>query len=96
MKKKRSDIAALVSVETGIDKRIVEVVMKSVDKTLFNLISNGYSVSLAGFGTFSITVRTARKTPMPKTGKIVEVGEMRLIKFKPSGVFKKTMLKEGQ
>lgn len=50
--------------------------------TISSALEAGEKVTLVGFGTFSISQRSARTMRNPQTGKNVEVPARKLVKFK--------------
>jgi nucleoid DNA-binding protein len=55
----------------------VDVVLSSITKALVN----GDAVSLAGFGTFKVSERKARKGRNPQTGEEIYIAASRVPKF---------------
>ena len=62
----------------------VEAVVSGVTKAL----SNGDSVSLVGFGTFSVSDRAARTARNPRTGATINVPASKAPKFKAGKALK--------
>lgn len=56
----------------------VDAVFDSISKAL----SDGTSVSLVGFGTFSVSDRAARSGRNPRTGETIHIAATRVPKFK--------------
>ena len=71
-------IAAQADISKAAAGRALEAVIGGVKATLKK---NG-SVSLVGFGTFSITKRAARKGRNPQTGKEIKIAAKKVVKFK--------------
>ncbi|MBL7971999.1 MAG: HU family DNA-binding protein [Prolixibacteraceae bacterium] len=46
-------------------------------------LRNGDRVALIGFGSFSVASRSARTGRNPQTGQTIEIGEKKVVKFKP-------------
>ena len=46
-------------------------------------LSSGEKISLIGFGTFSVTERSARSCRNPQTGKKMDIAAKTVAKFKP-------------
>ena len=46
-------------------------------------LKNGDRVALIGFGSFSVASRSARTGRNPQTGKAIQIGEKKVVKFKP-------------
>lgn len=60
-------------------KKAVEAFMDAVSKTL----KGGKSISLTGFGTFSVMQRQARWGVNPATGQKMKIKAKKVAKFKP-------------
>lgn len=48
-----------------------------------NALKAGDKVTLVGFGTFSVSGRSARKGRNPQTGKEISIEAKKVVKFKP-------------
>ncbi|SNS62775.1 bacterial nucleoid protein Hbs [Noviherbaspirillum humi] len=59
--------------------RAVDAMMGAVTTTL----KEDGSVTLVGFGTFSVGKREARRGRDPRTGSVIEIGAARVPKFRP-------------
>ena len=46
-------------------------------------LKNGDRVALIGFGSFSVSTRSARTGRNPQTGAPIKIGEKKVVKFKP-------------
>ncbi|HAQ19871.1 MAG TPA: DNA-binding protein [Prolixibacteraceae bacterium] len=46
-------------------------------------LKNGDRVALIGFGSFSVASRSARTGRNPQTGKVINIAEKKVVKFKP-------------
>lgn len=64
--------------------RAVDAVIDSVTKTL----QNGDSVSLVGFGTFSVKRRAARTGRNPRTGEAIQISASNVPGFKAGKALK--------
>ena len=58
--------------------RAIDAVLGSVSSTL----ASGGSVSLVGFGTFSVSARAARQGRNPQTGAPIQIAACNVAKFK--------------
>ena len=54
-------------------------------------LKKGESVTLIGFGTFSVTQRKARKGRNPQTGKEIKIAARKAPKFKAGSALKKAV-----
>lgn len=62
----------------------VDAVFGAIEKAL----ANGDSVSLIGFGTFSVSNRAARTGRNPRTGETIQIAASRAAKFKAGKALK--------
>ena len=78
----KNELISAVADKSGLTKadagRAVDAVVSSVTSTL----SNGGSVSLVGFGTFSVSARAARMGRNPQTGASIHIAACNVPKFK--------------
>ena len=54
-------------------------------------LKNGDRVALIGFGSFSVSTRSARTGRNPQTGSPIEIGEKKIVKFKPGSELSDTV-----
>lgn len=84
----KADLINHVAAAAGLTKAsagdAVEAVLGGISSTL----SNGDSVSLVGFGTFSVAERSARTARNPRTGDTINVPASRAPKFKAGKALK--------
>jgi DNA-binding protein HU-beta len=64
--------------------RSLDAIIDAIRTTL----EKGDSVTLVGFGTFSVGTRAARTGRNPRTGAEIEIKESRLPKFRPGKALK--------
>ncbi len=85
---------------TGVPKRDVRAVIDALTLTrpgkglISTCLKNREKVTIAGFGTFHIRVRKARKARNPKTGESVKVAERIYPAFKPARSLKEALKKK--
>ena len=73
-------IAATTDLSKAAAGRVLSTVLESVSKTL----KKGGTVSLTGFGSFSVTKRKARIGRNPKTGDALKIKAAKVPHFRPS------------
>ena len=56
-------------------------------------LENGDDVLLSGFGKFSVRSKSVRKGRNPYTGESLMIDARKVVKFKPSGLLRKTVNK---
>lgn len=64
--------------------RSIDAIMKAITETL----ADGGTVSLIGFGTFSVSDRAARTGRNPRTGETIQIKAAKLPKFKAGKALK--------
>ncbi len=67
--------------------RAVEAFIGGIQSTL----KKGHSVSLVGFGTFSVTKRAARSGRNPRTGAAIKIKASKVPKFRPGKALKDSL-----
>ena len=60
-------------------KKALESFLGNVEATL----KNGDRISLVGFGSWSVSKRSAREGRNPKTGEVLKIDAKNVVKFKP-------------
>ena len=76
-----ADAAGLTKADAG---RAIDATVAAITDTL----SKGDSLSLIGFGTFSISERAARTGRNPRTGEAIQIKAAKLPKFKDGKALK--------
>jgi len=82
----KAQLIAKIAAEADITKsaagRALDALLCAIEETLVS----GESMSLKGFGTFSVREREAREGRNPRTGEKMTVDARRIAKFKPSAM----------
>ena len=79
----KNDLCLEVAKKTGMSKADVS---KAVDATLdaiTDALKNNDDVRLVGFGTYSVTERSASEGRNPRTGEAIKIPASKRAKFKP-------------
>ncbi|HID37056.1 MAG TPA: HU family DNA-binding protein [Ghiorsea sp.] len=79
---KKVDLINHVATEAGLSKVDAGAAVDAVIGGITGALSGGDSVSLVGFGTFSVTDRAARTARNPRTGEAIQVAASKAPKFK--------------
>ena len=78
----KSELVSAVAQKSGLSKvdskKALDAVLESIDEEL----KNDGKVVLVGFGTFSVTERSARKGINPRTKEPIDVPAKKVVKFK--------------
>lgn len=77
----KADLIEKVAKNAGLSKTSAESALSAMLDTIRGTLKKGQSVTLVGFGTFSVTKRKARKGRNPKTGQEIKIPAMKVPKF---------------
>ena len=77
----KSELVGQVAESAGLTKVEAEKALKSVLDVIAKALANEESVTLIGFGSFSVTTRAARTGRNPQTGKEIKIAEKKVVKF---------------
>ena len=78
----KTDLVAKIAADNEISKAAAEGALNSVMNGVQEALKNGESVTLVGFGTFSVGKRAARTGRNPQTGKEIQIPAKNVVKFK--------------
>jgi len=79
---KKVELISHVAETAGLSKADAAAAVDAVLSGITGALSSGDSVSLVGFGTFSVTARAARTARNPRTGEPIQVAASKAPKFK--------------
>jgi len=79
----KADIVDKISRELNVQKKDIAFVIDSFFEIIKNVLSNGESIELRGFGTFGLKVRKGRAARNPRSGETLSVADRVVISFKP-------------
>lgn len=79
---KKEFIDAL-SESTNFSKKDLLTIIDAEQELLAEILGNGDSFKLIGFGMFEVRERAARKGRNPQTGEEIAIPESRIVAFKP-------------
>ena len=78
----KGDIVESIAEETGLSKADAERAVNAFTGAVTNALKGGDSVSIVGFGTFSVSARAARTGRNPRTGEAIQIKASNAPKFK--------------
>ncbi|MBS1780997.1 MAG: HU family DNA-binding protein [Bacteroidetes bacterium] len=84
----KSELIDQVAKDAGITKKQASDALDSFTNSVVSTLKKGDTVTLVGFGTFSVAQRSARNGRNPQTGTIVKIKAAKVPKFKPGKGFK--------
>lgn len=79
----KTDLVNNVAQDTGLSKKDAEKAVKSTMDAISKELSSGGSITLIGFGTFSVMERKARTGKNPRTGESISIAAKKVARFKP-------------
>lgn len=68
--------------KTGLTKADSKKALEAFVATVGESLKGGEKVTLVGFGSFSVSERSARNGRNPKTGKMIQIAAKKVVKFK--------------
>ena len=79
----KSDLIGKMSADARITKTKAQTALNSFIEATTDALKSNDKVILVGFGTFSTSVRSARKGRNPQTGAEINIAEKKVVRFKP-------------
>jgi len=87
----KADLVNHVAEAAGLSKAAAGDAVEAVLSGITSTLAAGDSVSLVGFGTFSVADRAARTARNPRTGEAIEVPASKAPKFKAGKALKEAV-----
>jgi integration host factor subunit alpha len=84
----KADLADRLYEKVGLPKKEATAMVETLFESMKNILAEGESLKITGFGTFLVRKKGARKGRNPKTGEELEIEQRRVVTFKPSLQFK--------
>ena len=78
----KTELAASVSTTTGLSKKDALFALDATLEAIKNALSSGDTVSILGFGTFSVKERPEREGRNPMTGEPMTIKASKSVSFK--------------
>ncbi len=88
----KTQLIAEVAKSTGMTKVDAEKAVKSTLGAIHSQLAGGGSVTLIGFGTFSVMERAARTGKNPQTGATIKIPAKKVAKFKPGKALSESVM----
>jgi DNA-binding protein HU-beta len=77
-----TELKAAVATESGLTQDDSEKAVKAVFSSITSALQAGDSISVIGFGSFSVSDRAARMGRNPSTGAEIKIPAAKVVKFK--------------
>lgn len=84
----KADLADKIYEKVGLPKKEAVEIIETLFDSMKNILSEGESIKITGFGTFLVRKKGSRIGRNPKTGTEIEITPRKVITFKPSLQFK--------
>ena len=84
----KGDLISAIAASTGLSKADAGRAIDATTSAIAGELSGGGSVSLVGFGTFSVSHRAARMGRNPATGESIHINASNVPKFKAGKALK--------
>ncbi len=78
----KAELVAQISSEGGITKSQAEKSLDGFVSAVSDALSGCDKITLVGFGTFSVVVRSQRESHNPRTGEKIKIPASKVVKFK--------------
>ncbi|HTO17092.1 MAG TPA: HU family DNA-binding protein [Edaphocola sp.] len=83
----KAELIDKISKDAGLTKVQANAALDSFTSTVVSTLKKGDKVTLVGFGTFSVTERSARNGRNPQTGAVIKIKARKVPKFKAGKEF---------
>jgi DNA-binding protein HU-beta len=87
----KGDIIAQIAAKADISKAAAERALNAIIESITGTLKKGERVAIAGFGTFSVIDRAARKGRNPQTGAEINIPASTAPKFKAGKALKEAV-----
>lgn len=78
----KTELINAISEKSGLSKVDSKKALEAFIESVTEEIKGGGKVALVGFGTFSVTQKSARKGINPKTKEVIQIPAKKAVKFK--------------
>jgi len=82
MPNNKADLVEAIAEKAEISKKAAGVALDTVLNEIAEALKKGERVSIAGFGTFSVSSRAARQGRNPQTGATIQISASKVPRFK--------------
>ncbi len=84
----KADLAERLYEKVGLPRKEALEMVEMVFDTMKDILAEGESIKISGFGTFLVRKKNARRGRNPQTGDELEISQRRVVTFRPSLQFK--------
>ncbi len=87
----KAALAQIIQSETGSTAKAAKAAIDSIVQSIAKAIKKEGEFAIAGFGTFRLSKRAARKGRNPQTGEAIKIKASKGVRFKASKTLKDTL-----
>jgi DNA-binding protein HU-beta len=87
----KADLIDAIAADAGITKAAAKKALESFLGNVQKSLKKGGRVSLVGFGSWSVSKRSAREGRNPQTGKTIKIPAKKVVKFKAGAELSKAV-----
>jgi DNA-binding protein HU-beta len=87
----KAELIDAIAAEAGLSKADAKKALDGFVNATSTALKKGDRISLVGFGSFSISERSARTGRNPQTGKEIKIAAKKVVKFKAGAELNKTV-----
>lgn len=84
----KAELVEIIFEKVGLSKKEAQDIVELIFDTIKQAFKEGESVKIAGFGTFNVRKKAARKGRNPQTGEELQITPRRVLTFKASNHLK--------
>jgi len=89
----KAELVDAIFEKLGLSKKEAQDIIEILFDTMKQTFAEGESIKIAGFGTFNVRKKMARRGRNPKTGQDLEISPRRVITFRVSNQLKEEIEK---
>ncbi len=87
----KQELVSAMAEKAGLTKAEADKAVNAFVETVKDALAKGDSIQLIGFGTFSVSGRSARTGRNPQTGKEIQIAAKKVAKFKAGKALDETV-----
>jgi|SRR5438309_8184659 len=92
----RRELVQAVAIQTGVDNRQVDTVLKGFTEVVTAVVAKGEPVAITGFAKFAKVERQARMGRNPATGEPIHIKASKKARITPLKAFKDAVMSPGR
>ncbi|MDR1371092.1 MAG: HU family DNA-binding protein [Dysgonamonadaceae bacterium] len=90
----KTELINAIAAESGLTKADSKKALDGLTAAVTNELGKGGKIALVGFGTYSVTEKSARTGINPRTKQPIKIAAKKVVKFKPGADLAKAVAKK--